>query len=411
MQEVERKEVCYLSFDGMTDPLGQSQVIPYLIKLSEKGFCFHIISVEKPNMFLLKGQDIKNILDSNGIKWTTIPYSNKIPFVSTVLTLRKLYNLSGKIFLENKFQLIHFRGYTPGNIVRKLKRKFKIPVIFDMRSFLPDERVLAGMWNLNNPLHFGIYKYFKFLEKRFYKEFDRVISQTYLGEKVIRKWGFDEATTKVEVVSCCADLELFNFNNYSSNDEMRKLELGIGSTDFVLGYVGSIGTWYCLDDMLSFFKVLLEQNPNAKFVFLSPVEPDFVFKSAEKIGVKKEHIRVKFIDRLLIPEYISIFDWSIFFIKSGVGKAASCPVKHGELMGMGVPIIANSKVGDIDLIVGEEESGLIVKSFDTKSYEDTLKRLPDFGKSKDEIRNIGAKYYDLSKGVSSYLRIYNELLK
>ena len=85
--------------------------------------------------------------------------------------------------------------------------------------------------------------------------------------------------------------------------------------------------------------------------------------------------------------------------------------KHGELMGMGVPVIANSNVGDIDLIVGEEESGLIVKSLDTANYEDTLRKLKDFCKSKDEIRNIGKKYYNLSKGVSSYWKIYNELLK
>ena len=411
MQEVERKKVCYLSFDGMTDPLGQSQVIPYLIKLSEKGFCFHIISVEKPDMFLLKGQDIKHILDSNGIKWTTISYSNKIPFVSTVLTLRKLYKLAEKTFLENKFQLIHFRGYTPGNIVRKLKRKFKIPVIFDMRSFLPDERVLAGMWNLNNPLHFFIYKYFKFLESKFYKEFDRVISQTYLGKEVIRAWGFDELTTKVDVVPCCADLDLFNFNNYSSKDQLRRKELNIGPDDFVLGYVGSIGTWYCLDDMMKFFKVLLEQKTSAKFVFLSPVEPIVVYESALKIGVKRENIRVVFIDRLRMPQYISIFNWSIFFIKPGIGKAASCPVKHGELMGMGIPVIANTKVGDIDLIVGEEESGLIVKSFETLNYEKAISSILTFSKSKDEIRNIGSKYYNLDMGVFSYLKIYNELLK
>jgi len=70
-----------------------------------------------------------------------------------------------------------------------------------------------------------------------------------------------------------------------------------------------------------------------------------------------------------------------------------------------------AEVGDIDLIVGEEESGLIVKSLDTISYEAVLREIPDFCKSKDEIRNIGAKYYNLSKGVSSYLKIYNELLK
>jgi glycosyltransferase involved in cell wall biosynthesis len=408
--EVGRKKVCYLSFDGMTDPLGQSQVIPYLIKLSKHGFDFHIISVEKADMMLEKGERISSLFAENGIKWTTIEYSNKIPFVSTALTLKKAYKIAVHIFSKSEFELIHFRGYTFGNTVRKLKKKFKIPVIFDMRSFLPDERVLGGMWKLNNPLHFCIYKYFKFLEGKFYKEFDRVISQTHLGEKVIRDWGFNEEVTKVEVVPCCADLDFFNYNNYSSEDELIRKELSVTNEDFVLGYVGSIGTWYCLDDMMAFFKVLLEKKPNAKFVFLSPVAPEIIFDSAEKLGVELSSIRLKFLDRSQMPRYISIFDWSIFFIKPGIGKAASCPVKHGELMGMGIPIIANTKVGDIDLIVGEEGSGLIVESFNHVSYQNILKKLASFSASKNKIRTIGSKYYNLESGVSSYVKIYNELL-
>ena len=40
------KSVLYLSYDGMTDPLGQSQVIPYLSHISEN-FKITIISFEK----------------------------------------------------------------------------------------------------------------------------------------------------------------------------------------------------------------------------------------------------------------------------------------------------------------------------------------------------------------------------
>jgi hypothetical protein len=39
--------VIYISYDGMTDPLGQSQVIPYLIGLTKKGHNISIISCEK----------------------------------------------------------------------------------------------------------------------------------------------------------------------------------------------------------------------------------------------------------------------------------------------------------------------------------------------------------------------------
>ena len=40
------KNVLYISYDGMTDPLGQSQVLPYLSGLSKEGYSFHLISFE-----------------------------------------------------------------------------------------------------------------------------------------------------------------------------------------------------------------------------------------------------------------------------------------------------------------------------------------------------------------------------
>ena len=36
--DVIRKKILYVSYDGMTDPLGQSQVIPYLRELTKLGY-------------------------------------------------------------------------------------------------------------------------------------------------------------------------------------------------------------------------------------------------------------------------------------------------------------------------------------------------------------------------------------
>ena len=38
----------YISYDGICEALGQSQIIPYLKRLSDK-YRIHIISYEKPN--------------------------------------------------------------------------------------------------------------------------------------------------------------------------------------------------------------------------------------------------------------------------------------------------------------------------------------------------------------------------
>jgi hypothetical protein len=42
-------KVLYLTYDGLTDPLGQSQVLPYIVGLSKKDIDFTVISFEKSN--------------------------------------------------------------------------------------------------------------------------------------------------------------------------------------------------------------------------------------------------------------------------------------------------------------------------------------------------------------------------
>ena len=39
-----KMKTLYLSYDGLTDPLGQSQVLPYIMGLGDKGFRFAIIT-------------------------------------------------------------------------------------------------------------------------------------------------------------------------------------------------------------------------------------------------------------------------------------------------------------------------------------------------------------------------------
>ena len=41
------KQILYITYDGRTDPLGQSQVLPYIVALSAAGYKFTIVSFEK----------------------------------------------------------------------------------------------------------------------------------------------------------------------------------------------------------------------------------------------------------------------------------------------------------------------------------------------------------------------------
>jgi hypothetical protein len=49
------RRVLYISYNGMLDPLGQSQVIPYLKELSRAGVQFTLLSFERPHAFTPAG--------------------------------------------------------------------------------------------------------------------------------------------------------------------------------------------------------------------------------------------------------------------------------------------------------------------------------------------------------------------
>ena len=49
---MKNNRVLFISYDGMTDPLGQSQVLPYLTHLVRLNYEIHILSTEKSENFL-----------------------------------------------------------------------------------------------------------------------------------------------------------------------------------------------------------------------------------------------------------------------------------------------------------------------------------------------------------------------
>ena len=80
----------FISLDGMTDPLGQSQVLPYLQGLSAENKIF-LVSAEKP----LRYKDQKNIVEEICLKvdieWHPIIYSSHIPLISQFYNFLKLF--------------------------------------------------------------------------------------------------------------------------------------------------------------------------------------------------------------------------------------------------------------------------------------------------------------------------------
>src|SRR6476661_419909 len=80
----------FVSIDGMTDPLGQSQVLPYLTGLARKGYKVSIASCEKRENWMEHHAIIESIVSETGITWDYCFYKTGKPFLSQLQNYRAL---------------------------------------------------------------------------------------------------------------------------------------------------------------------------------------------------------------------------------------------------------------------------------------------------------------------------------
>ena len=409
---MDNKKILYISYDGMTDNLGQSQVIPYLSGLSKRGYSISILSFEKKTPFKENNEAITKLLSENAISWTPLRYTSKPPVLSTLWDIRMMYQTAKKLCIEKKITIVHCRSYISALVGLKLKENIGTRFIFDMRGFWADERVEGNIWNLRNPLFKIVYNYFKRLEIKFFNNSDFTICLTNAGKDHIMNRKDIKPDINIKVIPCCADLNHFNYQNIKgeTKSEIRK-HFGYSPNDEIYTYLGSIGTWYLLDEMLDLFNEIHKSNIKARFLFLTIDKPDFIIAKAEAKGLPKEFITIQKAKRAELPALLSISKASVFFIKPSFSKTASSPTKMGELMGMGIPLICNSNVGDVSHIMQDTHAGIVVYSFEKENLHSIALEYNDLESfSKEQIRKGAVKWYSLEEGVAKYDSVYQSIL-
>lgn len=404
--------ILYITYDGLTDPLGQSQILPYLSGIKKKVGKIHILSSEKPERFKEYRKKLEDYCQHNNLTWHPTKYSKNPPFLSTFSDVQTLIREAKSICEKHQIQMIHCRSYVAGYVGYKLNKKLSIPFLFDIRGFWADERVDGGLWKLSNPFIKVVYKKVKSLEARMLKSASHVVSLTKEGKNEILTWPLGLREKNISVIPCCVDEKLFDKSQVEQEnlDKLRK-ELKIDPDSFVLGYSGSIGTWYMLDEMLMFFQHCNNLNPKSVFLILTSEDPNLILTAAESMGIASENIIIKSCVRSEMPAHLSLMNAAIFFIKPLYSKKASSPTKFAEFMSMGIPVICNEGIGDMKSYFENYNPGIILQAMEDSSLQNAASTVPKlFEIDPKELRLIAQKEFSLATGINTYLEIYNNLI-
>jgi glycosyltransferase involved in cell wall biosynthesis len=397
----------------MLDPLGQSQVIPYLKELSSRGVRFTLLSFETSKAYTSEGRErcerLRQELANSGIDWHWLRYHKSPSLPATSYDVLAGIRYGSRLVRDKQIEMVHARNYIPATIALRLKRRFGVKMIFDVRGLMAEEYFDAGHWRKES----APYRITKAMERRALAAADGVVTLTEKIWPIINTWdGLRDRHVAHEVVPCCADLELFRFNQ--SDRDRRRHELGVEDR-LVVVYSGSIGGWYLTESMADFFAVLLKEKPHAHALWLTTGNHDQVRTLMRTRGIEEKDYTVLATTTADVPSYLSASDAGLAFIKPCFSKLASSPTKYAEYLACGLPLIINCGIGDSDTLITREKTGVLVAEFNPAAYQGAIAALEYFvahpEQTRPRNREVAESLFDVRRvGVERYAHLYESVL-
>ncbi|MGA9995358.1 MAG: glycosyltransferase family 4 protein, partial [Pyrinomonadaceae bacterium] len=408
---LEGRRALFISYNGMLEPLGQSQVIPYLRELSQEGVRFTLLSFERSNAFEPQGRAkcdaLREELAGQGIEWHWLRYHQRPSVPATFYDVVAGVRYAQRLMKRNKIELVHARSHIPATMALVLKRRFGVKMIFDVRGLMAEEYVDAEHWREGNIP----YRLTKRMERRAFLAADGVVTLTERIWPIIRDWpGLRGRTVAHEVIPCCADLTRFKFDEAARRDVRAELRL---QDKLVVVYSGSIGGWYSTEELADFFCALLKVRPDAHFLCLTRGPHELIERLMRERNIADEKYSVRAVAPADVPSYLSASDAGIAFYKPSLSRLATSPVKVAEYLACGLPVIINAGVGDCDTLIARENVGALVQDFNKAEYAKAASTinglLSDAPKTRQHTRAVAERLFDVrTLGRERYTRLYEK---
>jgi glycosyltransferase involved in cell wall biosynthesis len=398
-----RSGVLHITYDGLLEPLGRSQVASYALGLGERGHPVHLLSFEKArgSAATAEARALAERLRRAGVAWRPLAYHRRPAVPATLYDAGRAIAVGGALVRRHRLTIVHARSYVAALVALTLKELLGTRFLFDMRGFWADERVDAGLWTAGSVL----YRAVKRLERAYLDRADHVVTLTDAARAELKGLETGRVGPPVTVIPTCVDLDHFR-------PPAGRPYRGQGSGAFTLVYSGSLGTWYRLDAMMGLFRALTRRIPGARFLVLTPSSAEPVKAAARAAGVEPGAVEVRAASYAEMPAQLVAGDAGIMLSTPSWANKARCPTKLGELLACGLPVVASRGLGDSDVLLERERVGVAVDGLGDSAFEraaDALLTLREEPGLAERCRRTAERHFALTEGVRRYASVYERL--
>lgn len=391
----------YIAYWSLRDPLTESQSLPVLRSLTRTGLKLALMTFEQEAWALSQAdsEETRSRLLAEGIRWLPMRYHGRPSVFATLYDIFAGMLVATGATLCWKIRLLHGRGSVAAAIAYGASRLTGRRFFDDADGPLSEEYVDAGVWARGSVGH----RLSAWGEARFLARADAVAVLTDRRRAEIAS----RSRVPVAVLPCAVDTNHFTPEPAARERLRRELRLA----GIVLVYAGKSGGWYLTEAMLEFAVSAREVFGEICLLVLTPEFPERFSRPALERGLRVE---VRRASRGEMPAYLSAADAGLSLVLSAPSKAAASPVKNGEYLACGLPVVTTPGIGDYSELLETERVGVVIESLDADGYDRAARRLKE--RLQDEslrarCRHIAKTRLDLQEVVvPRYFTIYRDLL-
>lgn len=396
----------YLCYQSLLEPLTQTQVVAYLEGLAKNGYGIVLLTFEPRRLTKAETAEWRSRLKALGIDWHWLRYHKRPTVPATLFDVLAGIIYGSWLIWEYGIRLVHARAHVPGLMAYALKFLTRVRFLFDVRGFMAEEYVDAGVW----PAGGLLFRATKRAERVLVRNADGVIVLTEKAKSIFLDWYGQELRGKpFEVIPCCVDFRRLPNTQTSATKKPPP-------DHPVFAYAGKFGGWYLTSETIQFVSSAVSVFPNLRWKIWTQSEKTELSRLIRSAGIEK-HVDIGFLTPDALALELHQVHVGLALIKPCFSKLASSATKVAEYLLSGLPVVATSGIGDTDQILcpaGKEPVGVLLRTFGPEEIQESLLKLRNLLNdplTPARCLSVAEKQFHLEKvGWSRYRNMYRNLL-
>jgi glycosyltransferase involved in cell wall biosynthesis len=232
-----------------------------------------------------------------------------------------------------------------------------------------------------------------------------IVSLTHAAATYLQERHNEEIGSKpLVIIPTCADLD--RFSPSSTSARARSIH----------GCIGTITSgWFRIDWLAAWFAAVAADDSEALFEIVTRDDPARVRAAVDPKGCIGERLAVFARRPAEMPETVRAHKTSAMFYAGGeISEIGRSPTRMAEVLGSGIPVIANGGIGDVEKILREHRVGVIVSDSGDDAMVAALKELQELQRDPElasRCRTAAAEIFSLDRGTQIYRDLYRVIVE